>query len=53
MKITKSVNLVVEGEVKKPLTAKEKLEAEAVELGIDVEGKTSAQLKEAIAEAKA
>lgn len=56
MKITKSVNLKkvdIEAVIVEPkLTAKQKLEVEAKELGIDVTDMTSAQLKTAIAAAK-
>ena len=58
MKITKSVNLKkvdIEAVIVEPkkLTAKQKLEVEADELGIDLTDMTSAQIKEAIKTAKA
>ncbi len=55
MKITYSVNVKpIEAKVVEPkkLTAKDKLVAEAIELGVETDGLTTKELQEAIATAK-
>lgn len=51
MKITKSVKRTIEAKVSKKPSKKEKLVAEATELGIETKGMTTGQLEGAIAEA--